>query len=310
MRVLVTGATGFVGSVLVSRLAATPSWQVRAVCRTPPSSPPAGIEWRAGPELGPDADWRPLLSGVDVIVHLAARVHVMEAAGPSAAPQFHRTNVEGTRRLAVQATSAGVRRFVFLSSIKVNGEQGRFNEDSPAVPVDPYAVSKSEGERVLRDLARSAPLEVVILRPPLVYGPGVKANFLSLLNAVRRGIPLPFGAIANRRSLVNVDNLVDLIVVCLDHPAAASETFMVSDGEDLSTPSLVRRLAVAAGGRARLVPVPGWGLRLAGALSGQTAAIERLTGSLQVDISKARRVLGWQPPFSVDEGLQKAARKR
>lgn len=309
MRVMVTGATGFVGSVLVSRLAATPSCEVRAVCRTPPSAPTAGIEWVVGPELGPDADWRPLLVGVDVVVHLAARVHVMNAAGPAAAQQFSRTNVEGTRRLALQATDAGVRRFVFLSSVKVNGEQGRFNEESPAAPADPYAESKSEGERVLRELARRAPLEVVILRPPLVYGPGVKANFRSLLHAVRRGIPLPLGGIANSRSLVSVDNLVDLIVVCLDHPAAASETFLVSDGEDLSTPALVRRLAAAAGCRARLVPVPRWGLRLAGALSGQTPAIERLTGSLEVDISKARRVLGWQPPFSVDEGLRKAARQ-
>jgi len=309
VRVLVTGASGFVGSALVPRLAALPQCEVRAVCRTPPASGSAGAEWLGGPELGPDADWAPLLDGVDVVVHLAARVHVMEPAGRSSPQEFRRINVQGTHRLASQAAEAGVRRFVFLSSIKVNGEQGRFTEESPAAPADPYGESKRESEQALQDVARSAPIEMVILRPPLVYGPGVKANFLSLLNAVRRGVPLPFGAIANRRSLVNVDNLVDLIVVCLEHPAAASETFLVSDGEDLSTPALVRRLAAAAGCRARLVPVPGWCLRLGGRLSGQSPAIERLTGSLQVDIAKAKRLLGWAPPFSVDEGLRKAARR-
>jgi len=306
VRVLITGSSGFVGAALARRLAALSRWTVRASSRARPEAPPAGVECVIGPELAPDADWRAVLAGVDVVVHLAARVHDLSSHGRSSRQEFHRVNVLGTRRLAEQAVDAGVRRLVFLSSVKVHGEHGRITEDSAVAPVDAYAASKRDGEATLRDLARTTGLELVIVRPPLVYGPGAQANIRSLMTAVRRGIPLPLGAIANRRSLVAVDNLADLIVACLDHPAAVSEAFLVSDGDDLSTPELVRGIAAAAGCRARLVPVPVWCLRMLGAATGKAPAVGRLTGSLQVDISKARRVLGWVPPVSVSEGLRRA----
>jgi nucleoside-diphosphate-sugar epimerase len=307
MRVLVTGASGFVGAALIRRLGAESRWMVRAMSRKPPATADASVEWMIGPDLAPDADWQPLLVAVDVVVHLAARVHVMASSTTASDEEYQRVNVLGTRRLAEEAVAAGVRRFVFLSSVKVHGESGHFDEVSAVSPADPYGASKRDGEDALRDVARRTGFEVVIIRAPLVYGPGVKANFHSLLTAVRRARILPLASIANRRSLVGVDNLADLIVVCMEHPAAASETFLVSDGEDLSTPDLVRRLATAAGRRARLMPMPVWGLRAVASVLGRSHAVDRLTGSLTVDISKARRLLGWVPPQTVDEGLRRAA---
>jgi len=225
--------------------------------------------------------------------------------------EFRRVNVEGTLQLARQAAVAGVRRFVFISSIKVNGEdttQGiPFSPDGAREPKDAYGTSKCEAEQGLQALAAETDMEVVIIRPVLVYGPGVKANFLSMMRWLSRGIPLPFGAIHNKRSLVALDNLVDLIVTCIDHPAAANQVFLVSDGEDLSTTDLLRRMASALGKPARLLPVPAWLLEFGARLLGKQDLAQRLCGSLQVDISKTRELLGWTPPVSVDEGLRKTA---
>lgn len=256
--------------------------------------------------------WQTALAGVDVVVHCAARVHVMDdhEADPLAA--FRRVNVDGTVNLARQAVAAGVRRFVFVSSIKVNGEATAVGhayraDDTPA-PQDPYGVSKHEAEQQLLQMAAEGLIEVVIVRPVLVYGPGVKANFLSMMRWLCRGVVLPFGAIDNSRSLVAVDNLVDLLVTCTVHPAAANQVFLVSDGEDLSTTQLLRRMACALGKPARLVPIPAWVLRVAAALVGRKALSQRLCGSLTVNIDKTRELLGWAPPVTVDEALAASAR--
>lgn len=254
--------------------------------------------------------WTAALSGVSTVVHAAARVHVMSDSSADPLAEFRRVNVDGTLNLASQAAAAGVKRFVFVSSVKVNGEQtlaGQpFSEADVGAPQDAYGQSKHEAEMGLRALASDTGMEVVIIRPPLVYGPGVKANFAALMRAVQRGWPLPLGAVHNQRSLVALDNLVDLIVTCLDHPAAANQTFLVSDGQDLSTAQLVQGMAQAAGVSARLLPVPVWALQAGAGLLGTGAAVQRLCGNLQVDISKARSLLGWVPPVTVAEGLRRA----
>ncbi|WP_267285490.1 UDP-glucose 4-epimerase family protein [Zeimonas arvi] len=305
---MVTGATGFIGTALVPALLAR-GWQVRAAVRSPGRTA-AGDEVVVG-SLGEAFDWAPALHGVDRVVHLAARVHVMQDSASDPLAEFRRANVAGTLALARAASDAGVRRFVFVSSIKVNGEGTRegvpFGADDPPAPVDPYGVSKREAEDALFDIGRSTGMEVVVVRPPLVYGPGVKANFEAMMRWLMRGVPLPLGAIRNRRTLVGLDNLVDLIATCLEHPAAAGEIFLAGDGEDLSTTDLLRRLAAALGARARLIPVPATLLEAAAALLGKRAVAQRLCGNLQVDIGKARRLLGWAPPVPVDEGLRRTA---
>jgi nucleoside-diphosphate-sugar epimerase len=307
--ILVTGGTGFVGAAVVARLNRE-GIKTRACTRRRDAPMPAGVHAFHVDGLTAGTDWRPALSGVEVVVHLAARVHVMKDKADDPLVEFRRVNVDGTLNLARQAAAAGVRRFVFVSSIKVNGEATRperpFSADDPAAPLDPYGVSKLEAENGLRDIAGKSGMEVVIIRPPLVYGPGVKANFSALTKAVQRGWPLPLGRVNNRRSLVALDNLVDFIMTCSSHPLAANQVFLVSDGHDLSVAELVRGLARAAGVPARLVPVPVWALRAAALLTGKQAAVERLCGNLQVDISKARSLLGWVPPVSVDEGLRRA----
>jgi nucleoside-diphosphate-sugar epimerase len=310
MKVLVTGATGFVGQALCSQLARR-GHEVRGSTRwtSDMAAPGAGTTVAVG-EIGPTTDWTAAVEGMDAVVHLAARVHMLEDAAADALAEYRRINVEGTRSLAAAALRAGVRRLVFLSSAKVHGERSArpFTEMDVPNPEDVYAVSKLEAEAALEQSLAGGQTQWTILRPPLVYGPGVRANFLRLLRAVARGVPLPLAGIDNRRSLVYLGNLVDAIEACLEAEAAAGRTWLVSDGEDLSTPELVRRLARALNQSARLVPVPVRLLRLAGALSGRVAAVDRLVESLQVDATAIRAVLQWTPAYSVDQGLLETAR--
>ncbi|WP_343349895.1 UDP-glucose 4-epimerase family protein [Pseudomonas sediminis] len=311
MMILLTGSTGFVGQALLARLAAQPALDLVVVSRRPNSSLPAGVAHAQVADIAADTAWQPVLQGVQVIIHAAARVHVMSDKVADPLAEFRKVNVDGTLNLARQAVGAGVKRFIFISSIKVNGEStapGKpYSAESQPAPVDPYGISKLEAELALRELAAETGMEVVIIRPPLVYGPGVKANFLSMMRWLSKGIPLPLGAIQNRRSLVALDNLVDLIATCVEHPAAANQTFMVSDGEDLSTRQLLRRMGGALGRPARLVPIPAWLLEAGASLLGKRALAQRLCGSLQVDISKTRELLNWSPPLGVDEALRRAA---
>jgi nucleoside-diphosphate-sugar epimerase len=272
---------------------------------------PASITQTRIADLTADTTWQPVLQSVEVVIHAAARVHVMHDTSSDPLAEFRKVNVDGTLNLARQAAAAGVRRFIFISSIKVNGEGTAVGEpycaDARPAPIDPYGISKMEAEQGLRTLAVETGMEVVIIRPVLVYGPGVKANFLSMMRWLHKGVPLPFGAIDNRRSLVALDNLVDLIVTCIDHPAAANQTFLVSDGEDLSTTELLRRMGVALGKSTRLLPVPSRLLEVGAAMLGKQALAQRLCGSLQVDISKTRELLNWTPSVTVDQALRKTA---
>lgn len=306
--VLVTGATGFVGQTLVTALGTQQRQVCRALRETAPGNATADI---VVGDIDPDTDWQPALQGIDCIVHLAARTHVVNEPSTDPLAVYRQINVEATRRLAQQAAAAGVQRFVFLSSIKVNGEstgEHPFSANDAPQPQDAYGISKREAEDVLRQIGAETGMEIVILRPPLIYGPGVKGNFLRLLQAVARGTPLPLASIENRRSLVYVGNLVDAIITCMDSPAAAGKKFLVSDGEDVSTPELIRKLAVALGKSPRLLPCPPALLRCAATLLGKQAAMMRLTGSLVVDSSALRRELGWQPRYSLDQGLNATAR--
>ena len=300
MQVLITGANGFVGGALVSALSGAGHTVVPTV-RGAPSLPNQVLVG----EIGPATDWDRALVGCEAVVHLAARVHVMrdEASDPLA--EFRRVNSEGTLKLAREAAKAGVKRFVFISTIKVNGE-GRdepYRETDVPAPEDAYAVSKWEAEQGLHRIAQETGLEVVILRPPLVYGPGVKANFLRLIQTVARGWPLPLGAIRNRRSVLYLGNFVDAIRRCVEHPAAAGQTFLLDDGQAVSTPDLIRAVARAVGRPARLLAVPVGLIEFVGALLGMRAAVARLAGSLYVDSSAIRSRLGWVPPFSMEAGL-------
>lgn len=310
MKVLVTGASGFVGRRLVTRLARDGT-QVIAAARRRPSDLPASCRFVELSELG---NGDPPLSEhceVDVVVHTAARVHVMHEDAMNPLALFRSMNVDGSVAIAREAFAAGARRLVFLSSLKVLGEftlPGRpFTESSPVAPFDAYARSKAEAERALAECCDSLGMELVIIRAPLVYGPGVKANFERLMRAVAQKRPLPFGRLTgNRRSLVALDNLVDLICACISSEAAAGQAFLVSDGEDLSTAELVKRLATALCVAPNLWPIPAWLLPIAGTLANRRDAAQRLCGSLQVDMRHTTNALSWLPPVGVDEAMKRA----
>jgi UDP-4-keto-D-QuiNAc 4-reductase len=314
MKVLVTGASGFVGSA-VCRAARSSDWQWYAAVRSPTQVPtlPTNVTAVVVDDLADLAQRQELLTEIDCIIHLAARVHVMRDRATDPLAAFRAVNTEDTVELATAAAQAGVRRFIYLSSIKVNGEGQpdcppadvkTYSELTQPAPCDPYGISKWEAECQLQEVAATTGLEVVIIRPPLVYGPTVKANFLQLMRLVQRGVPLPFGRVENARSLVFVGNLVDAILACVTHPQAVGHTFLVSDGVDVSTPDLIRGLAKALGESARLLPIPATGLRWAGRLTGKSAAMTRLLGSLTVDSRKICQTLDWSPPFSLEQGLE------
>ncbi len=307
-KVLVTGASGFVGEALVFRLLVDKKFRPIAAAR--------GATRLNGlcpvvPFNLTHAKVLPVFDDVLVVVHAAARVHVMNETAGDVLAEFRKVNVQGTLRLAQCAAASGVKRFVFISSIKVNGENtltGKpFKADDQPNPLDPYGVSKYEAEEALKQLGRDTGMEVVIIRPPLVYGPGVKANFLSMLSWLNKGIPLPLGSIRNQRSLVAIGNLVSLIATCIDHPAAANQTFLVSDGEDLSTTQLLRHLARALGKPARLLPIPEWLLKLGASTLGKQAVAQRLCDSLQIDIRKNCELLAWTPPVKIDKAMRQTA---
>ena len=317
MRLMVTGATGFVGLALLEQ-AVLEDEDVVAAVRAHSNMIPSSISQSIVGDLSSNQDWSDALTGVDVVIHLAARVHVMHETANNPLAEFREINVKATLNLAKQAVASGVKRFIFISTVKVNGESTEqtgsevsrpFCElDSPN-PQDPYALSKWEAEQGLLELAKETAIEVVVIRPPLIYGPGVKGNFASMIKYLSYGLPLPFGAVHNQRSLVALDNLVDLILLASRHPAAVNQVFLVSDREDVSTTELLRKLATAMNKHARLLPVPVSWMKLAASLLGKKPVADRLFGSLQVDASKADKLLGWKPKVSMEQQLREMMRK-
>lgn len=308
MRILVTGANGFVGKSLCAALNAQGNY-VLAVSRAGQQSL-IHSELVILEKIDASTAWNDALTNVNVVIHLAARVHVMQEHAVDPLAEFRKVNVDGTLNLAKQAAQLGVKRFVFVSSVKVNGERTIINQpftaDDTPQPQEPYGQSKLEAEQGLMLIAQQTGMEVVIVRPPLIYGAGVKANFASMLKLIRSGWPVPLGDVVhNRRSFVGIDNLVDFLLVCITHPAAANQVFMVSDGEDLATAELFRRLGEAIGHPAKLFTVPTRLVTLGACLLGKQAMTERLLGSLQVDITKNKQLLGWQPPITLDEGFKR-----
>ena len=308
MKVLVTGASGFVGGALMSALKLQ-GVNIVATGRTPIESlteafvmVPDGLASNA---------WNRALQACDVVIHLAGRAHILKELAEDPVQEFQLSNVDLTKNLAEEAVRQGVKRFVFVSSIGVHGNQtlhgDKLTESSLLKPHNAYTQSKLNAELVLHEVVEQSTMELVIIRPPLVYGAGVKANFKNMMYTVKRGLPLPLGAIQNKRSFIYVGNLVSLIMCCIDHPAAANQTFLVSDGQDLSTTELLKRCAEALGLKSRLLPIPQKLVEVCAILLGKRALAQRLCGNLQVDISKTRELLGWEPPFSVSDGLKATA---
>jgi len=308
--ILVTGAAGFVGSrLLASQNALAHHIQFRAVTRSPLEKSFPNVEQLLVPDIAEKTDWTNALLGVSTVVHLAARVHVMDDKASNPLEEYRRANVITTLNFAKQAASTGVKRFIFLSSVKVNGEKtdiGKpFTEESIADPVDPYGISKLEAEEGIREICNATGMQYVIIRPPLIYGPGVKANYLKLMNLVQRRLPLPLGSIANKRSMLALDNLIDFILLAARHPKASNQLFLLSDEKALSTPQLIDRMSRCMGYASnRLISVPAQVLRFVGLCLGQSATIERLTESLEVSADKAHQLLAWTPPLDVEQAMQ------
>ena len=309
-RILITGSSGFVGRELCADLVRR-QFSVTAAMRNESSQQISQYSIARIADIGPDTDWTAALQGIEVVIHLAARVHVMRDNAPDPISEFRRTNTAGTEHLARCAAAAGVKRLVYVSSIKVNGEETvnghRYSEQDAPAPQDSYGISKWEAEQALQRVTQETGLEVAILRPPLVYGADVKGNFMQMMRVVARGMPLPLAALHNQRDLLYVGNLVNALIACAFHPAAAGKTFLLSDGEPVSTSELLQRLAHALAVPSHLFPFPASVLKLAGKLSGKSDQIERLLGSLQIDNAKIRHELNWTPPFTMQQGLQLTA---
>lgn len=301
-KILVTGAAGFVGAALCAEM------QRRGICFVPAVRKAAQPDQVSTGDLDSPVNWAPMVASCDTVIHLAGRVHQVRESLADPLATYRRVNVAATVELAAAAAAAGVKRLIFVSTVKVNGDwtRGRpFQSDDVPRPGDAYAQSKWEAEQALAAQGLSTGMEIVIVRPPLVYGPRVQANFLRLMQLVRSGMPLPLGSVHNARSLVALDNLVDFLLLCVTAPTAAGKTFLVSDQHDLSTPDLIRLIAQAMQRPARLLPVPPFLLAAVARLAGRTGAAERLLGSLQVDSSPASRLLGWRPKVSVEEGIRR-----
>ncbi len=306
MKILITGATGFIGRALCETLSDY-GFNLRAAVRhNIDIRLPINCKTVEIGDIGPQTDWQEALVGVDTVIHLAARVHVMNDSASNPLNAFRKVNIMGSERLAQMAAKAGVKRFIFISSVKINGEGASwsYTEDDLPEPQDVYGISKMEAERVLSRIAAETGLQTVILRLPLVYGPGVKANFKSLIKLVGSGLPLPFKDINNRRSFIYLGNLVDAIITCVQHPKAAGETFLVSDGQDISTPDLIRMIASAMKKKAFLFSLHPGILKVLCKIAGKGEEVEKLTGTLLVDSSKIHNLLGWKPPFTMEEGIR------
>lgn len=309
MKVLVTGASGFLGGAILARILADARHSPLGAIRDKRGRMPEPVKAFVVGSISPDLDWSSALEGVDVVIHTAARAHVLNEGALDPAREYKMVNVAGMVNLASQAMVAGVQRFIFISSIGVNGNKNSapFVENDRPNPAEPYAISKLEAEQELVQLVQGANMQSVIIRPPLVYGPGAPGNFNRLMSVLWRGVPLPLGAVHNQRSFVGLDNLVDLIVTCIDHPKAENQIFLAADREVLSTSDLLRRIGLALGKPARLIPVPEPVLMMGAILLGKRSLALQLLGSLRVDISKAKEVLGWRPPVSLDEGIRRTA---
>jgi len=305
-KVFVTGATGFIGAALCKRLLEEGLPVHGTVRSIGPTILPQGAVSVQLESIEKKYEWDTITNDTETVVHLAARVHVMKNSVADLFSEYCKVNVSGSESLAQAAATCGVKRFIFMSTVKVNGEESAktYKETDKPAPRDPYAISKLQAEQRLRKIAAESGMELVILRPPLVYGPGVKASFLRLLKVVERGIPLPLASINNRRSLIYLENLLDAIVTCINHPRAAGQTFLINDGRDLSTPELIRLMAETMGRKARLFSFPPGMLKTTGKITGRSAEIDRLIGSLCVDSSKIRTMLGWKPPYRQEEGIR------